>query len=83
MSKQATSAAASPQDDLVPDPQVWRSFGITSMTLHRWDADPALNFPPPIRIRNRKFRSRKALEQFKARLLADAIANRNRKMEVA
>jgi hypothetical protein len=55
-------------DTLVPDPQVAREFGITSMTLWRWDHDPSLNFPPPTYIRKRKFRSRKALEKYKQRL---------------
>jgi hypothetical protein len=60
--------------ELVPDPQVCREFGVTSMTLWRWDEDPALNFPPPIRIRKRKFRSRRALDEFKHRMMRDAIA---------
>ena len=37
-------------DTLVPDPQVQREFGITSMTLWRWTNDPLLGFPPPIKI---------------------------------
>ena len=55
-------------DELVPDPQVQREFGLTAMTFWRWDHDKALieaGWPPPIRIRNRKFRSRRALEAFK------------------
>jgi hypothetical protein len=66
-----------PQDDvgdLVPDPEVRREFGVTEMTLWRWDGDPALGFPPPIRIRKRKFRSRRALDEFKQRMMQDAIA---------
>jgi hypothetical protein len=33
-------------DTLVPDPLVWREFGITSMTGWRWSNDPDLGFPP-------------------------------------
>ena len=33
---------------LVPDPQVWREFNVSSMTLARWTADPTLGFPPPL-----------------------------------
>jgi predicted DNA-binding transcriptional regulator AlpA len=63
--------------ELVPDPQVCREFGVTAMTVWRWDHDPELNFPPPIRIRRRKFRHRRALEDFKRQLVRNAIARRN------
>jgi hypothetical protein len=49
-------------DDLVPDPAVWRQLHVTSMTLFRWDRDPRLNFPKPIKINGRKYRSRSALD---------------------
>jgi hypothetical protein len=62
--------------ELVPDTQVCREFQITSMTLWRWDHDPELEFPPPIRIRKRKFRRRSALEIFKRQLVRNAIARR-------
>lgn len=69
--------AAAPQpDELVPDPVVAREFGVTTMTLWRWTHDPALNFPPAIKIRTRSFRSRRALENFKERLVRDSIAER-------
>jgi predicted DNA-binding transcriptional regulator AlpA len=64
-------------DPLVPDPQVWRELGITSMTGWRWSHDDTLNFPPPIQIRGRNYRSRRQLEDFKARLLRKAIATRS------
>ena len=57
-------------DTLVPDPQVQKEFGVTAMSIWRWDRDPELiklGWPPPIRIRSRKFRSRIALENFKRR----------------
>jgi hypothetical protein len=49
---------------------------VTEMTLHRWDKDPSLGFPPKIQIRGRNFRSRRALEQFKERMVAQAIKAR-------
>jgi hypothetical protein len=72
MSKPATASDA--PDELVPDPQVCREFGISPMTLWRWDHDRMLSFTAPIRIRNRKFRSRRQLEETKARMLRDAMA---------
>jgi hypothetical protein len=65
-------------DTFVPDPQVWRELGVTSMTGWRWSHDDRLNFPPPIQIRGRNYRSRRQLEDFKARLLRQAIATRRR-----
>ena len=61
-------------DELVPDPVVWRELGITSMTGWRYTHDPDLNFPPPIKIRTRNFRSRRQLEKFKAQLLREAMS---------
>ena len=58
----------------MPDPEVWKEFGVTSMTLYRWTNDRDLGFPPVIKIRQRNFRSRRALEAFKQRLIARALA---------
>jgi predicted DNA-binding transcriptional regulator AlpA len=73
MSEPATATASDASEESVPDPQVCREFGISAMTLWRWDHDHTLSFPPPIRIRNRKFRSRRQLEETKARMLRDAM----------
>jgi hypothetical protein len=70
-------------DELVPDPVVWREFGITSMTLHRWTHDANLGFPSPIKIRTKNFRSRLALEDFKQRMMQKAIAERSKTREVS
>jgi hypothetical protein len=75
-SREVDLAADEDVGELVPDPQVCREFQITSMTLWRWDHDPNLEFPPPIRIRKRKFRRRSALEIFKRQLVRNAIARR-------
>jgi hypothetical protein len=63
-------------DTLVPDKFVAAEFNISKMGLWRWTNDPALGFPPQIKIRNRNFRSRRALEDFKARMMRQAIAAR-------
>src|SRR4051812_10299868 len=63
-------------DELIPDPLVWEEFKITSMTLSRWTKDPKLNFPPPIKIRTRNFRSRRELEKFKLRMIQRSIEQR-------
>ena len=64
---------------LVPDPTIWKEFGVCSMTLFRWSRDQALGFPPAVKINGRNFRSRRALEEFKAKLLAKTIAERGAK----
>ena len=33
-------------DRLIPDPQVRQRYGVTDMTLWRWDHTPSLGFPP-------------------------------------
>ena len=68
-------AAQPAPDQLVPDPVVAEEFGgVTLMTLYRWTKDPTLGFPPPVKIRNKNFRSRRAIEDFKARLMHKAIS---------
>ena len=68
---------ATAPDQLVPDPVVWREFGISAMTGWRWSRDPALDFPPAVAIRGRNFRSRAALQAFKSRMMHAAVAKRN------
>jgi hypothetical protein len=33
--------------EYLPARRVWERYGVTSMTLHRWERDPRLNFPAP------------------------------------
>lgn len=62
-------------DQLVPDPIVAKEFGgISLMTLYRWTNDPTLGFPPPVKIRTKNFRSRRAIEEFKTRLVQQGMA---------
>lgn len=66
-----------PPDQLVRDPIVAQEFGdVSLMTIYRWTNDPTLGFPPPIKIRNKNFRSRRALEEFKARMMRAAVTQR-------
>ena len=65
--------------DLVPDPEVAREFRISLMGLWRWTQDETLDFPAPISIRGRNYRSRKALERFKKRMIERAIRQRHRR----
>jgi predicted DNA-binding transcriptional regulator AlpA len=65
-------------DTFVPDPQVWRELGISSMTGWRWQRDPDLHFPPRIQIRGRNFRSRKQLERWKGEMLRQSIGEHSR-----
>lgn len=72
-------------DALVPDPVVWTEFGVCSMTGLRWTNDPEMGFPQPIKIRGRNYRSRKALEAFKKKLLTQArpiVTGRQRRERV-
>ena len=66
-------------DELVPDPQVRKELGgLSEMTPWRWDNDPTKapeGWEPPIRIGNRKFRTRGMVETVKANLLRLAIDN--------
>ena len=57
------------RDTLVPDKIVMAELGVGRMALHRWTNDPGLGFPPIIKIRTRNYRSRKALEEFKRRMI--------------
>jgi hypothetical protein len=62
-----------PPDHLVPDPIIAREFSVTLMTLWRWSHDSILDFPPAAKIRGKNFRSRRAIEEFKVRMLRGAI----------
>jgi hypothetical protein len=66
-------------DKLVSDTEVAAELGVTSMSLWRWDRDIkmiGLGWPVPVRLNRRKFRSRAALEAFKAKLVDLAIQER-------
>ncbi|MBR1296658.1 hypothetical protein [Bradyrhizobium sp. AUGA SZCCT0042] len=72
----ASHAVQLPPDQLVPDPIIAKEFYTTLMGIYRWTHDANLGFPPPIKIRNRNFRSRRAIEEFKAKMMRAAITRR-------
>ena len=51
---------------LLPEAKVRERYGVSSMTLWRWDRAPNLNFPPALRINRRKYRDADELEAFDA-----------------
>jgi predicted DNA-binding transcriptional regulator AlpA len=53
---------------LIPDYLVQKRYGVTSMTVWRWDHDPTLDFPKPYRIKGRKYRNADELDEFDARM---------------
>jgi predicted DNA-binding transcriptional regulator AlpA len=52
---------------LLPDPKVRERYDVTPMTIWRWDRDPDLKFPKPIRIRKRKYCDESELNAFDER----------------
>ena len=78
MTMQQDTDAEDIPDDLVPDPKIMKEFSLDPMKLWRWDHNPEIGFPPKIRIGGRNYRSRRAIEAFKAELLRRAIENQHR-----
>lgn len=66
----AAANIISSSDDLLPDPLVAQRYDVTARTLYRWDDQPKLNFPKPIRINGRKYRSVRDLENWERQRVA-------------
>lgn len=47
--------SADPDDCYLPASRVWRRYGVSSMSLHRWLKDPRLGFPRPTYIARRRY----------------------------
>jgi hypothetical protein len=60
-------------DTLLPDSIVAKELGTSVMGLWRRTHDPHDNFPPPIKIRGRNYRSRRLLEVYKLNKLHEAM----------
>jgi hypothetical protein len=45
-----------PRSKLLPDSKVAARYDVHTRTLKRWDKNPALNFPPAIKINERNYR---------------------------
>ena len=41
--------------DLIPTTTVCQQLRVCAKTLERWEKDPSLNFPKPIRIKTRRY----------------------------
>lgn len=64
---------------LISDTKVRRELSISRMTIHRWDRDPrmtALGWPVRQHFNGRNYRDAEQYEQFRARLVREAIARR-------
>lgn len=55
-------------DQYLPSRRVRERYGVSDMTLHRWEHNPASAFPKPIRINGRRLWSLQALEAYERRL---------------
>ena len=55
------------QKRLLPERKVCERYGVTTMTLFRWERDPSLGFPRALKIRGRKYRREQELDAFDAR----------------
>lgn len=58
---------AAPDPGYLPARRVWERYGITSMSLHRWVNDPALNFPRPMYFGRFRFWRLSELEEWERR----------------
>jgi predicted site-specific integrase-resolvase len=47
---------------LIPERRVAERYGVSWMTLYRWDKRPELGFPPVVHIGHRRFRELAKLE---------------------
>jgi len=73
-------------DTFVADSVVARELGVSAMTLWRYDHDNKMidaGWPAKIVMGRRNYRSRKALEEFKANMLRHAMLARKRGYTVA
>jgi hypothetical protein len=54
----------------LPENQVRARYGVSDMSLKRWDQDPNLAFPKP---RGRKYRAQDELDAFDERMRAASV----------
>jgi hypothetical protein len=62
-----------PDNSLLPDRLVAQRYNVHVRTLVRWDQTPSLEFPPPIRIRGRRYRSAQELAAWEAARMARLV----------
>lgn len=66
---------------LVPDPAVAQRYGVSLMTLWRWTRDKELEFPQPVKIRERNYRNAVDLDAFDRRQVRLSLEARKRKLQ--
>ena len=59
-----TKTSPTVSSGLLPDSQVAERYKVDARTIARWDERTELNFPKPIRINTRKYRSIEQLESW-------------------
>jgi hypothetical protein len=60
----------------LPDALVRQRYGVSDMTIQRWDADPELGFPKALRINGRRYRDEAELEAWERSLAAKGKASK-------
>lgn len=58
-----------------------RYDNVSPMTIHRWRNDPELDFPPPIKIRNRNYWWLSQIVEWERRQAAASARSRRNKSE--
>jgi hypothetical protein len=58
----------------LPARKVWGRYGTTDRTLDRWVADPEMNFPQPMLIKNRRYFNEAELTAWERRRAAGKAA---------
>ena len=69
--KQSTPMLSPADEQFLPDPMVERRYGVSDMTVKRWDGDESLGFPKATVIRGRKYRKLSELLAFEERQARD------------
>jgi hypothetical protein len=63
-----------PKPKLLSDPKVAARYDVHTRTIKRWDKNPALNFPPAIRINERNYRDVAQLDSWDLQNSREAAA---------
>jgi len=61
---------------LLPDPAVARRYGVHPFTLRRWDNNPALGFPPVVKVNGRRYREAEKLDAWDRKNSREAATRR-------
>jgi predicted DNA-binding transcriptional regulator AlpA len=61
---EAIMDTVSPETKLVPTRKVAARYNSSTRTIERWEADPTLDFPRPLKIKRRKFWREADLDRF-------------------